>query len=124
VAVERSKQRALKVGNLEAVRDFLDVQDAVRAFLLLTQKTQPGEVYNLCSGVGHQVGEVLDILLAMTKRPIPVEKDPSRMRPADDPVLIGDNSRLRALGWEPRIPLRQTLESLLDYWRQEGSADI
>jgi len=124
VAVEQGNQQVLKVGNLEAVRDFLDVQDAVRAFWLLAQKAQPGEVYNLCSGVGHQVGEVLEVLLTMAKRPARVEKDASRMRPADDPVLIGDNSRLRALGWEPRTPFRQTLENILDYWRQERSADF
>lgn len=119
VAVEHGKQQVLKVGNLEAVRDFLDVQDSVRALWLVAQKAHPGEVYNICSGVGYKVGEVLQMLLAMARSPIRVEHDPARLRPADEPTVIGDNSKLRALDWEPQIPLRQTLEQMLNSWRSE-----
>lgn len=117
VAVERGDQPSLKVGNLEAVRDFVDVRDAVLALWLLAERGTPGEVYNLCSGVGHPVQEILDILLSLAAVPIPVEQDPAWVRPADEPVVTGDNSKLRALGWEPRIPLKETLRDLLDYWR-------
>ncbi len=117
VAVERGDQPSLKVGNLEAVRDFLDVEDAVRALWLLTQKGTPGQVYNVCSGVGYKVRTVLELLLKMGSRPIPVEHDSLRERPVIEPVVVGDNSRLRALGWAPRVPLNDSLARILDYWR-------
>ena len=117
VAVEREEQRCLTAGNLEAVRDFLDVRDAVRALSLIAERGEPGSVYNLCSGAGRRVQDVLDALVSLADCHIPVERDPSRLRPADEPVLVGDNSRLRALGWAPGIPLEETLASLLDYWR-------
>ncbi len=117
VAVERGQQRCLKVGNLEAVRDFLDVRDAVRALLLIAQKGEPGSVYNVCSGQGRTVRDVLDALVFMADCPIPVERDPARLRPDDEPVLVGDNSKLRALGWAPRVPLEETLASLMAFQR-------
>lgn len=117
VAVEKGKQPSLSVGNLEAVRDLLDVEDAVRALWLLAQKGIPGEAYNICSGVGHKVRAVLEILLHTSSRPIPVEHDITRLRPVDEPAVVGDNSRLRALGWAPQVSLGQSLASILDYWR-------
>ncbi len=117
VAVERGDQPSLKVGNLEAVRDFLDVEDAVRALWLLTQKGTPGQAYNVCSGVGHKVRAVLKLLLKMGSRSIPVEHDSMRERLVDEPVVIGDNSRLRALGWAPRVQLNDSLARIVDYWR-------
>ncbi len=117
VAVENGQSDRLRVGNLTAVRDFVDVRDAVRALWLLAEKGHPGEVYNVCSGVGHRVREVLDILSAVARKPIPVEQDQQRMRPSDEPLIVGDNSRLRALGWEPQIPFERTLADMLDYWR-------
>ena len=117
VAVEKGEQPSLKIGNLEAVRDFLDVEDAVRALWLLAQKGIPGEAYNICSGVEHKIQTVLEILLHMSSRPIPVEHDITRLRPVDEPAVLGDNSRLRALGWAPEVPLDQSLARILDYWR-------
>jgi len=119
VAVERGAQPSLKVGNLAAVRDFLDVSDAVQALWLLAQKGTPGEVYNLCSGVGHPVQEVLDILLSLARVPVPVEADPDRLRPADEPELIGDNSKLQALGWRAERALPSALTDILAYWRRQ-----
>ena len=117
VEVERGRQRCLKVGNLEAVRDFLDVRDAVRALWLLADKGAPGEAYNLCSGQGHSLRETLETLTSMAINPVPAERDPARSRPSDEPVMVGDNSKLRALGWEPRILLKQSLVDVLAYWR-------
>lgn len=117
VAVERGEQKALRVGNLETVRDFLAEGDAVQGLWIAAEKGAPGEVYNLCSGIGHKVRAMLDILLAMATTPILVEPDASRLRPADVPVIVGDNSKLRALGWSPHVPLEQALAHILDYWR-------
>ena len=120
VAVERGRRASLKVGNLEAVRDFLDIEDATRALWTLAERGIPGEVYNICSGVGYSIQQVLDRLISLADSPVPVERDAARMRPADEPVLIGDNSRLKALGWEPEVPLDRSLGNILDAWRTKS----
>ena len=112
------REPVVEVGNLEAVRDFADVRDVVRAYDLLLEKGRGGEAYNVCSGRGRRIGDVLDRLLAATKVAIEVRVDPARLRPADVPVLVGDNAKLvAATGWQPRIPFEATLGDLLDDWR-------
>jgi GDP-4-dehydro-6-deoxy-D-mannose reductase len=113
------KPGALMVGNLEAVRDFTDVRDVVRAYWALLGSGAAGAVYNVCSGRGWSIREMLDMLLEHARARIEVRVDPERLRPSDIPVLVGDPSQLRAAtGWEPRIPLRVTLADLLDDWRR------
>jgi GDP-4-dehydro-6-deoxy-D-mannose reductase len=112
------REPVVEVGNLDAVRDFSDVRDVVRAYALLLEKGAPGEVYNVCSGEGRRIGDVLERLLAATSARIEVRLDPSRLRPADVPVLVGDPGKLvAATGWTRRIPLETTLRDLLDDWR-------
>jgi len=112
------KPPVLSVGNLEAKRDFTDVRDMVRAYVLALEKCEPGEVYNICRGRSWTIREVLDMLLARTKTKIEVREDPARLRPSDVQILLGDNSRfVAATGWQPVIPFEQTLEDMLDYWR-------
>ncbi len=109
----------IKVGNLDARRDFTDVRDTVRAYRALAGRGRPGAVYNVCSGRAHRVRDVLDGLLALSRAPIEVRTDPARFRPHDTPLLLGDPGRIHAeVGWAPVIPLEQTLRDLLDYWRQ------
>ena len=108
----------IEVGNLDAVRDFTDVRDVVRAYLLLLEKGEPGRAYNVCSGRGRRLREILDLLLARSSARVEVRVDQARLRPSDVPAQVGDPSRLRAAtGWEPRIPLEETLSHLLADWR-------
>ena len=108
----------LKVGNLEAVRDFADVRDVVRAYWMLLEKGEGGVAYNVCTGRGRRIRDLLDVLLAASGARVEVRVDPERLRPSDVPAQVGDPSRLRAAtGWEPRIPLERTLRDLLDDWR-------
>jgi len=108
----------LRVGNLDAQRDFTDVRDMVRGYWLALEKGRPGEVYNLCSGRSYSVREVVDLLLGFTKVKIKVEQDPRRLRPSDVPVLRGDCTRFtRETAWQPEIPFEQTVEDILAYWR-------
>ncbi len=108
----------VEVGNLEAVRDFTDVRDMVRAYWLAARHGRPGEAYNIASGRGIVIRELLDRLLALAEVPIEVRVDPARLRPSDVAVLIGDSSKFRAeTGWEPAIPFERTLADLLEYWR-------
>jgi len=117
--VEAGRREAVvEVGNLEAVRDFADVRDVVRAYALLLDEGAAGEAYNVCTGRGRRVGEVLEMLLAATAARIEVRVDPRRLRPADVPILVGNPAKLvAATGWQPRIPLDETLRDLLDDWR-------
>ncbi len=105
----------LHVGNLSARRDLLDVRDVVRAYIRLIESGQPGGVYNVCSGTAHSMAEAVDTLVDLSGTRARVEVDPARVRPVDAPLLLGDNARLRALGWSPMIPLRQTLGDLLEW---------
>jgi len=108
----------IEVGNLDAVRDFTDVRDVVRAYLLLLAKGEAGRAYNVCSGRGLRIRDVLDTLLASSSARVELRLDQERLRPADVPAQVGDPSLLKArTGWEPRIPLAETLRDLLDDWR-------
>jgi GDP-4-dehydro-6-deoxy-D-mannose reductase len=112
------KAPVIRVGNLDARRDFTDVRDIVRAYWLSLEKGEMGEVYNLCSGKDWTIRAMLDQLLSMTTAKVKVEQDPARMRPSDVPVLLGDASKFhKATGWKPEIPFEQTLRDLLEYWR-------
>lgn len=118
--IEREVRKpVVYVGNLDAVRDFTDVRDIVRAYWLATDQCDPGEVYNIATGVGHRIGDVLKQLLALsTRKDIKVEQDPQRMRPSDVPMLVGDSTKfMGATGWKPIIPFRKTLQDSLEYWR-------
>jgi len=117
IQIERGAQSELRVGNLEAARDFLDVRDVVRAYAGLMQAGQLG-IVNVCSGEAVRMRDVLDMLCAQSLAVIPVTSDPSRMRPADIPVSVGDHSCLSDLtGWQPQIPLAETLRETLGWWR-------
>lgn len=110
----------IRVGNLDAKRDYTDVRDMVQAYLLSLEKCDPGEVYNICTGDAVVIGDMLDILLSYSKIKVEVKQDPSRMRPSDVPVLIGDNSKFVAkTGWKPTVPFKKTMEDLLNYWRSK-----
>jgi GDP-4-dehydro-6-deoxy-D-mannose reductase len=113
----------IRVGNLDAVRDFTDVRDMVRAYWLAVTKAKPGEVYNIATGVGMTIREMLDRLVEMAEVEVRIETDPERLRPSDVEILIGDASKFRAdTGWEPQVPFEQTLKDTLDFWRERERA--
>ncbi len=118
-AIEVGRQPAvMQVGKLDARRDFTDVRDTMRAYALLLEHGQPGQVYNVGSGESHRIQDLLDVLLGMSRVPIRVETDPARLRPNDVPDLVCDARRLReATGWQPQYRLEETLRDLLDYER-------
>ena len=109
----------IHVGNLEAKRDWTDVRDTVRAYWLAIRNCQPGESYNICTGISWSIREMLDILLSYSDCRVGIVHDDERMRPSDVPVLLGDCSKLKlATKWEPLIPFEQTMLDLLNYWRE------
>lgn len=112
------KEPMLKVGNLKARRDFLDVRDVTRAYQLALQNGKIGEVYNICSEKSLSIGEILTLLLSLSLKAIKVVHDPGRRRELEIPELLGDCQKFKAdTGWCPTIPLERTLEDLLNHWR-------
>ncbi len=118
VKVERGEAEALSVGNLTSRRDFTHVKDVVRAYRLIAEKGRSGEVYNVGSGRTWSAQEVLDMLIGMAKRDIPVRQDPARMRPSDTPVICCDHSKLTDdTGWEPTLGIEQIVSDTLKFYR-------
>jgi GDP-4-dehydro-6-deoxy-D-mannose reductase len=113
VEADRNGHDAIRTGALDPVRDLLDVRDVVRAYRLLVERGDPGEVYNVCSGVGVAIGDVAHALVARASRPLAIEPDPELMRPTEVPVLTGDPSKLKAAtGWSPEFTLDATLDAV------------
>jgi len=137
VQIERGESEpVILVGNLDVKRDFSDVRDVVRAYIMLMRKGRRGKVYNVCSGKALPLREILDFLIgeaetgpshsaerpgmkARRRQTIKVQVHPGKLRKTDVPLLLGSNSKLVAeTGWSPRIPIEQTLRDLLAYWRE------
>jgi GDP-4-dehydro-6-deoxy-D-mannose reductase len=118
--IERSEREPIVyAGNLWPVRDFTDARDAARAAWLVLERGHPGEVYNVCRGIGIRMGDILEQLRNLTHIPFTVHEQGSRVRAVDEPVIVGDPSKLRAAtGWRPEIAFEQTLHDVLDYWRE------
>jgi GDP-4-dehydro-6-deoxy-D-mannose reductase len=104
----------MAVGNLTARRDFIHLDDAVRAYEVLLQKGEASQAYNLGSGTAWSVQEVLDRLIAISGMSPELREDPARVRPVDLPLLRASNDRLRSLGWEAKLDLDRALEDLWD----------
>jgi GDP-4-dehydro-6-deoxy-D-mannose reductase len=119
-AIEAGKQPPhIAVGNLDPRRDFTHTSDVARALWLLLEHSPPGAVYNLCSGTATRIGDILALTIQHGKVPVEVRADPTRLRPADEPLLVGDNSRLREVtGWKPTVSMDDIVQELLTYWRQ------
>jgi len=112
----------IRVGNLEAQRDFSDVRDIVRAYWLALEKGETGEVYNIGSGKAYVMKDILDRLLSMSKVKVKVEVDPQRLRPSDVPILLSDCTKfMKITGWKPEIPFQDSLRDLLQFWRERIS---
>lgn len=118
--IEKGKlSPVMQVGNLKSSRDFSDVRDIVEGYKILMEKGQSGNVYNLGSGTGQSIQEILDKLLALSKKPIEIEIDKSRFRSSECKELTADITKAKTLGFLPKIPLDQTLEETLAWWRKQ-----
>src|SRR5687768_5681680 len=114
------REPVLAVGNLDARRDITDVRDTVRAYRLLVERGRPHQPYNVCRGEAFRVGDLLESLIRHAEVSIEVKTDPTRLRPNDNPVVLGDPRRLvQETGWAPAISIDDTLRDLLTYWRTQ-----
>jgi GDP-4-dehydro-6-deoxy-D-mannose reductase len=118
IEAESPAEPVLFVGNLQARRDFLPVEDVVAAYLAVAEQGQPGEAYNIGSGQARSIKAILDLLLTFARTSIQLREDPTRLRPVDVPLLEADASRLRAdTNWKPVVQFESALQRTLDYWR-------
>ena len=112
------KEPVISVGNLEAMRDFTDVRDIVKAYILLAEKGRGGETYNVGRGQAVKIMSLLEMILKEAKCPIEVRRDEARMRPSDVPLHVADTEKIRNdTGWQPTLTLAETVKDTLDYWR-------
>ena len=116
--IRRGQREAeIEVGNLDVRRDFLDVRDVCDAYVVLLKKGRMGETYNVCSGQSYRVGDLLRELCALAGVHVAIRVDVARLRPVDTPELRGDPSKMtQHTGWTVKVPIQETLQSLLDYW--------
>ncbi len=112
-------QTSIKVGNLSARRDFTDVRDMVRAYQIVMDKGEVGEVYNIGSGSSVSIQTIVDNFIKLAKKEISIEIDPARIRPLDIPDIVCDAKKIHSLGWSTQIQLDQTLKDTLEYWREQ-----
>lgn len=114
------KGNKISVGNLSAIRDYTDVRDVVRGYELAMERCAPGDVYNLCSSKGYKIGNLLEILIGLSKLHIEIVQNEKRIRPVDLPITVGDNSKfVKMTSWKPQISIERTLQDLLNYWRKQ-----
>ncbi|MBI2913663.1 MAG: GDP-mannose 4,6-dehydratase [Chloroflexi bacterium] len=119
VLVAAGKKSELKVGNLDAVRDFSHVKDIIHGYWLALEKGESGEVYNICNGKATKISQVIDILSGILGRELPFSLDRARLRPSDVPYLVGDCAKFRKqTGWEPHLTFDDAMKDLVAYWRE------
>jgi GDP-4-dehydro-6-deoxy-D-mannose reductase len=123
--LEQAGGGVLRVGNLDIERDITDVRDVCRAYRLLLDSSVAAGIYNVATGKAVRLSRIVEILVSLAQVAVTVEQDPGRLRPTDIPVLCGDSSKLRrATGWEPEIPLEQTLADTLEAARRAVGARV
>lgn len=117
-AEKQGRPASVEVGNMSARRDFVDVRDAVRAYVVLATTARDGEVYNVGSGTSWSASDLLGMLAVQTSARVEVRQNGNRMRPCDPDNVISDTAKItRETGWHPTIPLENSLSDLLDYYR-------
>lgn len=119
IAIERGQQSEMTVGNLDVTRDFTDVKDVALAYLTLMEKGQTNEVYNIGSGQDISIRELLKRMISLATVPITVKEDTGKQRAADTKRSVADITKITNLGWQPTIPLDQTLARVLEWCRTQ-----
>lgn len=116
--IKKGRQEpVIRAGDIRIIRDFIDVRDVVRAYLLLLRKGTSGEVYNVCSGTGRTIAECLNTLIRIADVGCGITKADALVRPVDNPVIVGDNGKINArTGWSPEISFESGLTDLFEYW--------
>ena len=112
-----NNQKSISVGNIEIIRDFVDVRDVVKAYYLLLQKGSKGEIYNICSGKGHSLKSILLLMLETLDLQVEILVDQKLIRPNDNLIIVGSNQKIKELlNWTPEIKIEKSIKDILEYW--------
>ena len=112
-----AQEPVIHIGNGAIVRDFVDVHDVVGAYSLLLTQGKRGEVYNICSGTGRSIHDIVTLLSTQFGIPVQVHQEQSQIRPIDNPRIIGSYQKiLKDFGWKPTIPFKESMRSMYEYW--------
>jgi GDP-4-dehydro-6-deoxy-D-mannose reductase len=117
--IEKGIKNEIHVGNLDVERDFTDVKDVVKAYILLMDKAPSGEVYNIGSGQTISIRSLLEKLKSMSTTDFEIIVDENRQRSGDVDISVADISKIKKIGWEPTIPLDTTLQRIVQWWREK-----
>jgi nucleoside-diphosphate-sugar epimerase len=120
VGLETGALERVSVGNLDVVRDFLDVRDGVEGVLKVAERGAPGEVYNICSGVGTVLRDIVESYRKIARVPLETWTDPALIRPIDEPIRVGSPGKAAKLGWRPRRSMVDALRDIVGYWRERA----
>ncbi len=113
-------RQSIEVGNIDIVRDFLDVMDVVKAYIYLIEKGKKGEVYNICSGKGYSLKELIEIMMRLAGIDSGYTVNKDLIRPSDNPIIIGSNKKIKEeCNWQPEIPIEESLSKMLAYWAEK-----
>jgi GDP-4-dehydro-6-deoxy-D-mannose reductase len=116
IAIQHKKP-IIKIGAGSIIRDFIDIEDVIWAYDAILEKGITGEVYNVCSGKGHSIHDIVNSLSELTHIPVAVEQNQNLLRPIDNPVLIGSYDKLQNdTGWKPDCPIEKSFEKIHTYW--------
>lgn len=114
------KTVSMRTGDVSIIRDFTDVRDVVRAYDLLIKNGKSGEIYNVCSGKGYSLRDIIAIIADKLGVKVQLEVDKSLVRPKDNMIIVGDNTKINDhVGWRPQIPLEKTLDDMIEYWKNK-----
>jgi len=117
-------EKRMTVGNIEVIRDFVDVRDVVKAYYLLLHKGRKGEIYNICSGTGLSLQEILSQMMSILNLEVELVIDKALIRPGDNKMVIGSNNKIKQeVGWETTIPIEKSLKDIIYYWQNETQAN-
>lgn len=120
IELKLGKRKSIDVGNIDIIRDFLDVSDVVKAYIYLLKYGRKGEVYNICSGKGYSLKQLIEIMMRLAGINSTVDVNPSRIRPSDNPIIIGSNKKIKdECNWQPEIAIEDSLSKMLAYWAEK-----
>lgn len=118
--MDGNKEILMHTGDVSIIRDFTDVRDVVRAYDFLIRNGKSGEIYNVCSGKGHSLNDIIAIVANKLGVKVQIKKDESLVRPKDNMIIVGNNEKINEhVGWKPQIPLEKTLDDMIEFWKKQ-----
>jgi GDP-4-dehydro-6-deoxy-D-mannose reductase len=119
------QEPVIHIGNGAIIRDFIDVRDVVSGYFLLLKSGKSGEVYNICSGKGRAIMDIVTMLSDMLDISVEIKQEQTQIRPIDNPMIVGSSGKIQSeLGWHPVIPFEQTLRSMYDCWDRRLGVEL